>query len=145
MQLRCSLSDSGCCHHERSRYTVSHLGCCLNMVLARANSCSKQKSSCCSPASFVSPKPYSPAADDIADGSLLPTLALKSPIMSSMSPCGYASLQRSVVALMPAVLLLWQRELCQLDSYVNQSLSPGPLPANTNYTWTNACCCHQRQ
>jgi len=27
-----------------------------------------------SPASFVSPKPYSPTADDIADGSLLPTL-----------------------------------------------------------------------
>jgi len=36
------------------------------MVLARAISCSKQKSSSCSPASFVSPKPYSPTADDIS-------------------------------------------------------------------------------
>ena len=35
----------------------SRLGCCLNIVLARANSCSKQKSSSCSLASFVSLKP----------------------------------------------------------------------------------------
>ena len=66
----------------------SRLGCCLNMVFARANWCSKQKSSSCSLASSVSPKPYSPTADDIADGSLLQTLALKSPITSSMSPLG---------------------------------------------------------
>ena len=89
VQLRCRLSDSGCCHQERSRYTgYSRLGCCLNMVLARANSCSKQKSSSCSPALFVSPKPYSPTANDIADGSPLPTSPLKSPITSSMSPLG---------------------------------------------------------
>ena len=42
----------------------------------------------CSPASFVYPKPYSPTADDIVDGSLLLTLALKSPITSSMSLLG---------------------------------------------------------
>ena len=58
-------------------------GCCLNMVLSRANSCSKQKSSSCLLASFVSPMSYSPTADDIADGSLLPTFVLKSPITSS--------------------------------------------------------------
>jgi len=56
------------------------------MVLARANSCSKQKSSSCSPVSFVSPKPYSPTADDFADGCLLPTLTLKSLITSSTFP-----------------------------------------------------------
>ena len=46
------------------------LGCCLNMVLARASSCSKQKSSSCSPASFVLLSHIA-----IADGCLLPTLA----------------------------------------------------------------------
>ena len=41
----------------------SRLGCCLNIVLARAYSCSKQKSSSCSLASFISSKPYSPTAE----------------------------------------------------------------------------------
>jgi len=48
---------------KKQPQVYSHLGCCLNMLLARANSCSKQKSSSCSLASIVSPKPYSPTAD----------------------------------------------------------------------------------
>jgi len=40
------------------------------IALARASSCSKRKFTSCSPASLVSPKPYSPTADNIAGGSL---------------------------------------------------------------------------
>ena len=88
-----SQPDFQCCHEQlmicitvwsRIHATIHHacfaslhnwdVVCQISgVVWTRANSCSKQKSSSCSLASFVSSKPYSPTADDIADSSLLPT------------------------------------------------------------------------
>jgi len=101
----------------------SRLGCCLNMVLARANSCSKQKSSSCSSASFVSPKPYRPTADDTADGSLLPTWRWSRPLRAACPSWGLVWLLETSLGRTSPVLLPWLLSLVHTLMTIHRSKS----------------------